>query len=276
MVARATGANYPAVSDTTVKQSRLPLPPLPEQRRIAAILDKAERLRRRAGETCTIAERFPWAVFLDFFGDPVTNVRKWPTRPLGTLGTIVIGNTPPRAHPEFYGGDLEWIKSDNIDAGSYVVGSAKETLSPLGAAHARIAPSSAILITCIAGSRRHIGDAAMTDRTVAFNQQIAAVIPATDIDATFLFSALRLSRRLVQAASTDSMKGMVSKSRLAKIRVPVPPYSTQLRFRQVFLASAAANRCLGELSSHITTLATGLADSFLSRTIRSGRKGLQE
>ena len=47
MVKQATGASYPAVSDRIVKSSRIPLPPLEEQRRIAAILDKADALRRK-------------------------------------------------------------------------------------------------------------------------------------------------------------------------------------------------------------------------------------
>jgi type I restriction enzyme, S subunit len=50
MIQRATGASYPAVSDRIVRESRIPLPPLAEQRRIADVLDRAEALRaqRRA------------------------------------------------------------------------------------------------------------------------------------------------------------------------------------------------------------------------------------
>lgn len=47
MVRRATGASYPAVSDKIVKASRVPLPPLEEQRRVAAILDQADMLRAK-------------------------------------------------------------------------------------------------------------------------------------------------------------------------------------------------------------------------------------
>lgn len=45
MTRLATGASYPAVTDAIIKSSTLPLPPLPEQRRIAAILDEADALR---------------------------------------------------------------------------------------------------------------------------------------------------------------------------------------------------------------------------------------
>ena len=47
MVNKATGASYPAVSDRIIFDSRIPLPPLAEQRRIAEVLDRAEALRAK-------------------------------------------------------------------------------------------------------------------------------------------------------------------------------------------------------------------------------------
>ena len=77
MMEKATGANYPAVSDKIIKQSKIPLPSLPEQKRIAAILDKADAIRRKRQQVIQLADEFLRAVFLDMFGDPVTNPRGW-------------------------------------------------------------------------------------------------------------------------------------------------------------------------------------------------------
>jgi len=56
MTAFATGASYPAVTDRIVKQSRIPLPPLAEQRRIATILDQADALRKAAGRAARLVK----------------------------------------------------------------------------------------------------------------------------------------------------------------------------------------------------------------------------
>jgi len=48
----------------------IPLPPLPEQKRIAAILDKADAIRRKRQQAIQLADDFLRAVFLDMFGDP--------------------------------------------------------------------------------------------------------------------------------------------------------------------------------------------------------------
>jgi type I restriction enzyme S subunit len=51
LVENQTGANYPAVSDGTILDSPIPVPPLPEQEQFAAVVRRAESLRGRAGES---------------------------------------------------------------------------------------------------------------------------------------------------------------------------------------------------------------------------------
>ncbi len=57
---------------------QLPLPPLPEQRRIAAILDKAEALRTKRREAIAKLDQLLQSVFLEMFGDPASNSKNWP------------------------------------------------------------------------------------------------------------------------------------------------------------------------------------------------------
>jgi type I restriction enzyme S subunit len=82
MMKKATGANYPAVSDKIIKESKIPLPPLAEQKRIAAILDKADSLRRKNQQAIQLADQFLRTVFLDMFGDPVINPKRWDVKKL--------------------------------------------------------------------------------------------------------------------------------------------------------------------------------------------------
>lgn len=91
MISLATGASYPAVSDKIVLGSRIPLPPLPEQRRIAAILDQADALRAKRREALTQLDRLTQAIFVEMFGDPVTNPKEWPLIPTGLLSDVQGG-----------------------------------------------------------------------------------------------------------------------------------------------------------------------------------------
>lgn len=63
----------------------IPLPPLAEQKRISAILDKADSIRRKRQKAIQLADEFLRAVFLDMFGDPVTNPKGWEVKTVAEL-----------------------------------------------------------------------------------------------------------------------------------------------------------------------------------------------
>ena len=90
-VSKATGASYPAVSDRIIFESPIPLPPLEEQRRIAAILDQAETLRTQRRQALAHLDTLTQSLFLDMFGDPVVNPKGWGKRPFGTVCETRLG-----------------------------------------------------------------------------------------------------------------------------------------------------------------------------------------
>ncbi|MCW1754635.1 restriction endonuclease subunit S [Rhizobium acaciae] len=85
MVRKATGASYPAVSDRIIKESVIPLPPVHEQKRIAAILDKADQLRQKRRQTIALLDSLTQSIFLEMFGDPVSNPKGWPALKISDL-----------------------------------------------------------------------------------------------------------------------------------------------------------------------------------------------
>lgn len=93
MVENATGASYPAVSDRIVKESKIPLPPLDEQKRIAAVLDKADKVRGLRRQAIKKLDELLQSVFLDMFGDPVSNPKGWNQLPLNILCDNITDGT---------------------------------------------------------------------------------------------------------------------------------------------------------------------------------------
>jgi type I restriction enzyme S subunit len=212
----------------------IPLPPLPEQRRIAAILDEADALRRKRREALGLLDALLRSAFLEMFGDPVTNPRGWETKALGRVCDITTGNTPSRLQEEYFGDHIEWAKSDNINTPAHYLTKAREGLSETGAAAGRVAPPGSVLMTCIAGSPGCIGNVAISNRTVAFNQQINALTPREGVTTAYLYAVLLYGKQLIQAMSTESMKGMVSKGRLEGVKVPVPELTAQREWSVIF------------------------------------------
>ena len=82
---KGRGATFLQVNKADIATLEIPLPTLIEQRRIAAILDKADALRAKRREAIAKLDQLLESVFFEMFGDPVTNPKRWPFEPLGNL-----------------------------------------------------------------------------------------------------------------------------------------------------------------------------------------------
>ena len=228
-----TGSTFLAIRRDNIESFEIPLPPLHQQKRIADILDKADAIRRKRKYVQKKVDQLLAPVFFEQFGDPVLNSQGRETITLSQYGNITTGNTPSRKDPNNYGDAIEWIKSDNINTPSHWLTHASEGLSYQGLSQARTVDVGATLVTCIAGSPECVGNAAITNRKVAFNQQINAITPANGVDPFFLYVLILLSKPLIQSASTQSMKGMVSKSKFEQVKVIFAPHAEQLTFNRI-------------------------------------------
>ncbi len=92
---------YPSIKTSALERIEIPLPSLSEQRRIAAILDKAAVLRAKRREVVGKLDQLLQSVFLDMFGDSVTNPKEWPDQAcLADMASICSGITKGRRTSE--------------------------------------------------------------------------------------------------------------------------------------------------------------------------------
>ena len=92
-----TGSAQPKLTADKLQKLKIPLPPLPEQKRIAAILEKCDRLRRTRHYSLRLGETFLKSVFLEMFGDPVTNPMGWDVTEIANVCMKITDGThqPP-------------------------------------------------------------------------------------------------------------------------------------------------------------------------------------
>ena len=76
LIAQATGGAQPNISQEKVRNLKIPLPPLDEQKRIAAILDKADQLRQQRRQAIALLDSLTQSIFLEMFGTSKGQVRK--------------------------------------------------------------------------------------------------------------------------------------------------------------------------------------------------------
>ena len=95
------GATVKGITLDVLRNLEIPLPPLAEQKRIAAILDKADAIRRKRQQAIQLADDFLRAVFLDMFGDPVTNPKGWVIHKMSDVIDFKGGSQPPKETFEY-------------------------------------------------------------------------------------------------------------------------------------------------------------------------------
>lgn len=254
------GATFKEVSKTIVEDFEIPLPTeVNVQHRIAAILDKADAISMKRSAVLTNADQYLRSTFLKLFGDPVANPKGLPEEPIAEIATVTTGNTPSREVSAYFGNYIEWIKSDNINTPSHFLTKAIEGLSEAGLRVGRSVPAGSTLITCIAGSPSCIGNAALADRPVSFNQQINALTPKPGIEPEFIYATTLFSKARIQAASTNGMKGMVSKGALEEVRFILPPPDQREKFVAIFRTVMALIEKLESAASEANMLYGSLA-----------------
>ena len=126
-----TGSAQLNFGPSHIKQMVIPLPPLPEQKRIAAILDKADAIRRKRQQAIQLADDFLRAAFLDMFGDPVTNPKGWDEAVLKDIADIRSGVTKGKKIDPSIAVTLPYMRVANVQDGFLSLDDVQEiTVSP--------------------------------------------------------------------------------------------------------------------------------------------------
>lgn len=228
-----SGSAQPQITRENLSKVDVPKIDLAIQQRIATILDQADAIIQNNRAIVQKYDALTQSLFLDMFGDPVKNEKGWEKKELKSFGKISTGNTPSRADAKNYDNDyVEWIKTDNIIENQFHISKAQEYLSFEGAKKGRIVKENTLLVTCIAGSLQSIGRAGISNRKIAFNQQINAVEPNDNVNISFLYFLVKNSRKYIQDHASSGMKRMLSKGEFEKIKMILPPITFQNQFAE--------------------------------------------
>ena len=224
-----TGSAQLNYGPSHLKKMIMPLISLSKQDEIIACMDKVQSVIEMRRQELVKLDDLIKARFVEMFGDPRSNPFSFDEWMLKDTCKVITGNTPSRAVSEYYGNYVEWIKTDNIVSGLLNPTKATECLSEKGMEAGRIVERDSILMACIAGSIASIGRVCVTDRTVAFNQQINAVVPEK-YNVLFLYVLLQISKDYLVEDVNMALKGILSKSKLEEKKFIVPPIELQNQF----------------------------------------------
>jgi type I restriction enzyme S subunit len=222
----------------------IPIPPLSEQRRIAAVLDRAEALRAKRREALASIEPYADLLFSEMIGDPTANRNGWPVFDLQNVvreGTIVTYGIV-QAGDECPGG-VPYIRTGDIVDGKIAGGELRHTAPAIAAKFRRSRVETGDIVMSI---RATVGTTALVPQALHganLTQGTARIAPGDKVDRHFLLHHLR--SRGTQNWINRQIKGAtfreITLSRLRELPIVVPPLVRQREFSHLVAAVERLN-----------------------------------
>jgi len=242
--------NQASVRKEDLLALRVPLPPLPEQRRIAAILDKADAVRRKRQQTLDLADQFLRSAFLDLFGDPVTNPVGWDRLKLSDAVDLVNGRAFKSSEWSDRGKPIIRIQNlkDRSAPYNYFAGECSESFNV----------ESGDLLLAWAGQLVSFGVHIWDGPAGLLNQHIFNVRPRVPFELEYLEFALGQVVELAKTGFHGIEMKHLTKANLNRQQVLRPPEELQKRFAAQVRKLRASIRRLQSAGAGLYCLAGSL------------------
>lgn len=261
------GATFKEVSKATVSRIEIPYPPLPEQRRIAAILDQADALRAKRREALAQLDSLTQAIFIEMFGDPKTLMDKGEVVQLSDVvaPSKIVTYGIVRAGPEVEGG-VPYIRTGDIKNGLILEHQLARTSHDIANSYSRSALSVGDIVMSI---RATVGTTAVVPSSLDganLTQGTARISPRTGVSVQYLLNYLRTDS--IQRWIQSHVKGATFREiTLGKLR-QLPVFIPSARLQDCFVERTGAVEQLKQRASDAGTELDALFASLQHRAFR--------
>ncbi len=218
----------PSVRKSRIAEIELPLPPLDEQRKIAAVLDKVSDLIAKRRQQLKKLDELVKSRFIEMFGDCDLSKAQTSWMTIKDIGTVASGATPKTEQEEFWGGPYRWITPAELEADSGYIFDSVRKLTKAGVESCSLQemPTGTVLLS----SRAPIGKLAIAGNPFYCNQGFKNIICNETIIPRYLYTLLLLNVDYLNSLGRGATFKEISKTIVENICIPVPSLDLQNRF----------------------------------------------
>ncbi len=230
---RAASTTVLGIKSSELQQVKIPLPPLAEQKRIAVIAQKADRLRRTRRYALQLSDTYLQSVFLEMFGDPIKNSKGFETFELEDLASVERGKfTPrPRNDPSYYGGSYPFIQTGDISNSVGRLNRWTQTLNEKGKKVSRSFPPRTVVIAIVGAT---IGATAILDIEVYCPDSVIGIQAFKErTTPEYIECLLRFWKPIFLAQAPETARANINLDTLRPLKIPLPSSSEQQKFSQI-------------------------------------------
>lgn len=254
------GATFKEISKSIVENILIPCPNIQIQKQIAERLDKVQELIAKQKEQISKLDLLIKSRFLDMFGDPISNPKKWPTRRMGDIFKITSGGTPSRKKSEnFENGTIPWVKTGdlNVPVLTYTV----ECITEMGLQNssAKLFPVGTVLLAMYGAT---IGAVSILGIEACSNQACAAFLPVDTISPIYLYFFLFLQKQHFIKLGVGGAQPNISGEILKREKILCPPVVLQTQFANFVQSVEQQKEVFSARLSHLEVLYKSLIQEY--------------
>jgi type I restriction enzyme, S subunit len=247
-----------------LRSLEIPLPPLEEQKRIAAILDQADSLRRLRQRAIDRLNTLGQAIFYEMFGDPGRNPMGWEESKFGAVGSLARGISKhrPRNDPVLLGGKYPLIQTGDVANADGYIRDFQVTYSDIGLRQSRIWSKGTLCITIAA----NIGKTAILDIDACFPDSVVGFTASDTTTTEYVQYWLSFIQEKLEKEAPQSAQKNINLAILSELNIPLPPRDLQKKFSDLVREIDAQKRILQQ---HLDLLTVAFS-SLQHRAFRGG------
>jgi len=232
IVSHVHGSTMKHITKDRFDNIKVKLPPLPIQKQIAEILEKADQAKQKRKEANKLTDEFLQSVFIEMFGDPVKNPKGWETKLISEIAKVGTGGTPSREKSEYFTGEIPWVKTTEVTNDRIFNTEEKITKEAFEDSHCVIFPKGTIIIA-LYGQGLTRGRTSILEIEACTNQACGTILPSKNFDSIFLWKQLLHFYNYLRSISRGGNQPNLNLSFIKNLRIIIPPLSFQQQFSEI-------------------------------------------
>lgn len=295
----ASGTTFLELSSRRASEIKLPIPPLSEQRRLVARIEslfaKLDAAREKVQSVLDSHETRKAALLHDAFTGKLTAkwreehqtelreikqfpsklksapnhvdalAGKWALVRLGDVITWSSGGTPSRKHPEYYSGDIPWVKTGELNNTYIYDTSEKITKEAIAQSSAKVLPVNTVLLAMYGAT---IGKVGILGVEAATNQACACGICSEWVDYRFLFYYLQSQKSSFICSGKGGAQPNISQTIIKQYEFPLPSLPEQQEIIRILGRLLAREQRARQAAEETLTVIDRMKQAILARAFR--------
>jgi len=227
------------LNTTILRECTIPLPPLPEQQRIAAILAKADRLRRLRRYVHTLSDTYLQSVFLQMFGDPVNQFKTIQLQNVASKEKYSLSSGPFGSNltsKHYTSEGVIVLRGLNISDGRLILDNVKYISEEKAQSLARSEVKPGDIVVVAVGSSGFACQIPLTLPRAIMSQNFNKITPDLNkVSSTYLEHCINspIVQRQFTREITDTVRTFLSLTKLKTVEIPLPPLHQQQQYAEI-------------------------------------------